>query len=109
MIGAGFLAVYTDVRAAAIFDAERQTVESNRPSAADVSAWVQDRIAPYSIRPSDLPAQANHVVTAWVSANARVWATQAVIGWFALVAAGGAVLSLFLRPLPADAPGPWRG
>jgi len=109
MIGAGFLAVYGDVRAAAIFDRERQTVEANRPPAADVSAWIEQQIAPYSIRPSDLPAQASHVVNGWVNSNARVWATQSVIGWFAVVAAGGAVLSLFLRPLPADAPGPLRG
>jgi MFS family permease len=109
MIGAGFLAVYTDVRADAIFDRERQTVESNRPPAADVSLWVQQQIAPFSARPSDLPAQADHVVGGWVKANARVWATQAVISWFAVVAAAGAILSLFLRPLPADAPGPLRG
>jgi MFS family permease len=109
MIGAGFLAVYTDVRAAAIFDRERQTVEANRPPAADVAAWVQGRLAPFSLRPGDVPAQASHVVGAWVSANARVWAMQAVIGWFAVVAAAGAVLSLFLRPLPPDAPGPLRG
>src|SRR5262249_22534270 len=78
-------------------------------AAVDVAAWVEDRIAPYSARPSDLPAQANHVVNGWVNTNARVWATQAVIGWFALVAAAGEVLSLCLRPLPPDAPGPLRG
>jgi hypothetical protein len=109
MIGAGFLAVFTDVRADAIFDLERQTIESNRPPAADVSAWIQQQIAPYSARPSDLPAQADHVVGGWVRANARVWATQTVIGYFALIAAGAAILSLFLRPLPVDAPGPLRG
>jgi MFS family permease len=109
MIGAGFLATYTDVRAAAIFDLERQTVEANRPPGADVSARIQQQIGPYSLRPADVPAQANHVVNGWVNANARVWATQAVIEWFAVVAGVGVVLSLFLRPLPPDAPGPLRG
>jgi hypothetical protein len=109
MIGAGLLAVMTDARADAIFDVERQTIESGRPPGADVSAWIQNQLAPFSTRPSDLPAQANHVVGAWARANARVWATQAILQYFALLAGTGAVLSLFLRPLPADAPGPLRG
>jgi multidrug efflux pump subunit AcrA (membrane-fusion protein) len=96
-------------RAAEIFDAERKTIEANRPPAADVSQWIQQQIAPCSLRPSDLPDQSKHQIDGWVNANARVWATQAVIGWFAVVAVVGAVLSLFLRPLPPDAPAPFGG
>jgi len=109
MVGVGVLTVFTDLRAAAIFDRERQTLEANRPPAADVSAWIQQQVAPFSARPADLPAQADHVIDGWVMANARVWATQAVLGYFALIAAGAAMLSLFLQPLPPDAPGPLRG
>ncbi len=109
MIGAGLLVIFTDLRATELFDLHRQTIESNRPPIADVSAEIQDRLAPFSARPSDLPAQANHVVGAWVKANATVWATQAILQYFAVIAAGAAVVSLFLRPLPADAPGPLRG
>jgi hypothetical protein len=109
MIGAGVLAIFTNVRSTALFDLERQTIEPNRPPVADVSAEIQDRLRPFSRFPSDLPDQANQVVGAWVKANATVWATQAILQYFALIAAGAAVLSLFLRPLPADAPGPLRG
>jgi MFS family permease len=109
MVGAGLLAIFTDVRSTALFDRERQTIEPNRPPVADVSAEIQDRLRPFSLLPSDLPAQANQVVGAWVKANATVWATQAILQYFALIAAGAAVLSLFLKPLPADAPGPLRG
>ena len=109
MVGVGVLAVFTNVRTTAIFDQERQTLEANRPPRADVSAEIRDRIGPFSTRPADLPAQADHVLDGWVKANAAVWATQAVLGYFALLAAGAAVLSLFLRPLPPDAPGPLRG
>lgn len=109
MVGAGLLAIVTDLRSNALFDIERQTIEVNRPPTIDVSAEIQDRLAPFSTRPSDLPAQANHVLGGWVKANATVWATQAILGYFALVAAGAAVLSLFLRPLPPDAPGPLKG
>ncbi|OWK36685.1 MFS transporter [Fimbriiglobus ruber] len=109
LIGVGVLAVFTDLRATALFDLERQTIESNRPPAADVSLWIQDRISPYSTRPADLPAQADSVLSGWVRANATVWATQSILGYFALIAAAGAGMSLFLRPLPPDAPGPLRG
>jgi MFS family permease len=109
MIGAGVLAIFTNYRQTAVFDLERQTFEANRPPMADVSASIQDRLAPFSTRPTDLPAQANHVIGDWVKANAGVWATQAILGYFALLALAGAGVSLFLQPLPPDAPGPLRG
>jgi MFS family permease len=109
MVGAGLLAIVTNVRSTAVFDLERQTIEVNRPPATDVAAEIRDRLEPFSTRPSDLPAQANHVLGGWVKANATVWATQAILQYFALIAAGAAVLSLFLKPLPPDAPGPLRG
>jgi DHA2 family multidrug resistance protein len=109
MVGVGVLAIALDARTDAILDLERQTVESNRPPIADVTARIQQQIGPYSAIPADLPEQAGTVISGWAKANARVWATQAVIQWFAVIAGAGAVLSLFLRPLPADAPGPLRG
>lgn len=109
MVGVGLLAVFTDLRSTGLFDLERQTIEPNRPPSGDVAMQIRDRIAPFSTRPSDLPAQADHVLSGWVRANATVWATQAILGYFSLIAAGAAVLSLFLRPLPPDAPGPLRG
>lgn len=108
-VGAGLLALAMDARTDAVFDVERQTVEANRPPIADVTLWIEQRIGPHSLLPTELPAQAGSVVGGWAKANARVWATQNIIRWFAVVAATGAVLSLFLRPLPADAPGPLRG
>jgi MFS family permease len=109
MVGVGIFGILGEYRTAAAFDLERQTLEPNRPPVADVSAWVQWHLAPFSRLPSDLPEQTNGVLGSWVRANSHVWATQAVIGWFAVLAGAGAVMSLFLRPLPLDAPGPLRG
>lgn len=109
MIGIGLLTIVTDYRQTAIFDLERQTFEPNRPPRADVLASVQNRIAPFSTRPTSLPAQANHVLGGWTRANAGVWAVQSVLGYFAFLTLAAAVLCLFLRPLPPDAPGPLRG
>jgi MFS family permease len=108
-IGAGLLAIVINWRETAIFDLERQTIEENRPGVAGATAWIQDQIAPHSLRPNDLPEQARGVVANWVRANASVWADQSILRFFALLTFLGVGLSLMLKPLPPDAPGPLTG
>jgi MFS family permease len=109
MVGVGVLAIFTNLRTAALSDVESQTMEVNRPPTVDVAASIRDRIAPFSTRPAELSSQTNHVLSGWVKANVAVWATQAILGYFALLAGVAGVLSLFLQPLPPDAPGPLWG
>ncbi|WP_435011257.1 MFS transporter [Tundrisphaera lichenicola] len=108
-IGGGLIAIFSERRTDAQFDALRLAIEPNRPALIDVSQSLADRFATRGLDPVEATSRASGAVAEFVRDNASVYAQQASLQLLALIVAVGILLAFLLKPLPPHASGPIRG
>lgn len=106
----GIIRIATERAGDAYFDVLRQTIQPNRTPVDDVSAGLADWIAStHGSEPGAAVVQASQVLGRYIRDTASVYADQTAFGWLTVTGAVAFILSLFIRKLPPDAPGPKWG
>jgi DHA2 family multidrug resistance protein len=108
-IGGGLIAIMTERRTDAQFDALRQAIEPNRPALVDVKRRLTDHFLLQGVVPDEASRRASGAVAEFVHDNASVYAQQTALQLLAMILVVAVILALLIRPLPPHAPGPVRG
>jgi hypothetical protein len=108
-IGGGLIAIFTERRTDAQFDALRLDIEPNRPALLEVQQRLIDHFQLQGVGPDEADRRASGAISDFVRDNASVYALQSALQLLAILLVFAVILALLLKPLPPHAPGPLRG
>ena len=108
-IGGGLIAIVTERRTDAQFDALRLAIDPNRPALVDIRRGLADHFLLQGLAPDDATSRASGAVAEFVRENASVYAQRSALQVLALMLTVAIFFAFLLKPLPPQATGPLRG